>query len=362
MKKNERSAINPFTGKKHFDIINDDEFLNKSYEQYYKIINQSNLLDETPSAHLIFNVATNLINAVENYLLKIGRTDYTENYYDWEFHLVSNNVANAFCMPGGKIVIYSGILSIANTEEKIAFILGHEMAHALLDHSRTQASTYQAKNTLTNATRFGGLALGLIGLGELGNIAMATANIADIGSEFLLIKPYGRAQELEADKLGMMIIYLAGYNIENIPSFWQSMSNQNSNTHDFFSTHPADEKRINAMNEVISEINNQRDFYSKPILTDSSTTKNDYFSQNQVKQHNDESNIVNKSSSNNNLDSINPLIKKKFCQNCGNPEDIDALFCTHCGYKFEKLHICPNCGVNVEQEDVYCYNCGFKLL
>lgn len=150
-----------------------------------------------------------------------------------------------FVSYGGKIVGCSGILSIANNEEKIAFILGHEMAHALLDHClRTQASNYKAKNTLTTVTRVGSLALDFAGLGGLGDIARAAVNVADIGSEYLLMKPFGRSQELEADKLGMMIIYLAGYNIKNIPSFWQDMSKQNSNAHDFSQHIPQIKKEL----------------------------------------------------------------------------------------------------------------------
>ncbi|MDR3291239.1 MAG: M48 family metallopeptidase [Methanobrevibacter sp.] len=276
MKKNERSSINPFTGKKHFDIVNDDNFLDRSYDEYYQIINQSNLLDKTNDGQILFNVALKLINAVENHLLKINRSDYTKDYYDWEFHLVSNDTVNAMCMPGGKIIVLSGILSIANNEERLAFILAHEMAHALLDHSRTRVSAYNAKNTITTVSRLGTIGLSLIGLGDLGSIARTAINIADIGSEYLLMKPFGRSHELEADELGMMIVKWAGYDIGEIPKFWQKMSEHNSNKHDFFSTHPSDNKRIVAMNELVLEISNQKDFHNDPVLSDNQkNTKND---------------------------------------------------------------------------------------
>ncbi|WP_409198706.1 M48 family metallopeptidase [Methanobrevibacter acididurans] len=333
--------------------------MNQVYAQYYNIINQSQLLDDTPQAQLIFNVSSKLINAVEDYLLKIGRIDYTENYYDWEFHLVSSNTVNAFCMPGGKIVVYSGILSIANNEEKIAFILGHEMAHALLDHSRTQASNYKAKNTLTTVTRVGSLALDFAGLGGLGDITRAAVNVADIGSEFLLMKPFGRSQELEADKLGMMIIYLAGYNIRNIPLFWQDMSKQNSNAHDFFSTHPSDQKRIDAMKEIILEIDNHKDFYSTPILEDSLNSKNYINSKNNsINQQNYMPQIMDEFNPNN---SVNKIDNQVYCQNCGQPVDIDAHFCTKCGHKLNALLKCPNCGTIINNEDLFCSNCGYSL-
>ena len=273
MAKDDRSGLNPFTGKEHFDILNDDKFLEESYNEYYSLINQSQLLDETPQGQLVRNVAIRLIQAVENHLAQIGRSDYTQDYYDWDFHLIADETVNAFCMPGGKIVMFSGILSIANTEEKVAFILGHEMAHALLDHSRTRISAQNAQNAITSAAWIGSFALDLVGLGEIGGLARAATNVASLGSQFFLMNPWGRDQELEADKLGMMIIHWAGYDISGIPNFWQSMAGGNPNDHDFFSTHPSDSKRIAVMNELIVEIENEKDFYSSPVLEEVPTSK-----------------------------------------------------------------------------------------
>ncbi len=337
MAKDDRSSINPFTGKSHFDIINDDKFLLDSYNEYYTMINQSQLLDNTPQGQLVRNVAIRLIRAVENYLAQIGRSDYTEDYYDWDFHLIADNTLNAFCMPGGKIVMFSGILSVADSEEKVAFILGHEMAHALLDHARTRISAQNAQNTITSAAWFGSFALDLVGLGGVGNLTRAATNVASIGSQYFLLNPWGRDQELEADKLGMMIIHWAGYDISSIPNFWQSMAGGNPNNHDFFSTHPSDSKRIAVMNELIVEIENQKDFYSSPVLSDVPTPK-DEFMQSNFSEDN-----------------------KKYCQYCGAVADSNDRFCTNCGAKFEIDWRCPNCGVSVASGDSFCTNCGHKL-
>ena len=337
MAKDDRSAVNPFTGKSHFDIVDDDEFLQDSYNEYYSMINQSQLLDDTPQGQLVRNVAIRLIRAVEEYLAQIGRSDYTEDYYDWDFHLVADNTVNAFCMPGGKIVMFSGILSVADSEEKVAFILGHEMAHALLDHSRTRISAQNAQNAITSAAWVGSFALDLVGLGGIGDLTRAATNVASIGSQFLLINPWGRDQELEADKLGMMIIHWAGYDISQIPSFWQSMAGGNPNSHDFFSTHPSDDKRIAVMNELIVEIENQRDFYSTPVLSDVPTPKDEF----------KDSHLVGGD--------------KKYCQKCGAVADVDDKFCTNCGAKFEIELKCPNCGALVNEGDFFCTNCGNKL-
>ena len=336
MAKDDRSALNPFTGKKHFDMVNDDKFLQESYNEYYSMINRVQLLDNTPDGQIVRNVAINLINAVNRYLEKIGRLDYVEDYYDWDFHLVADNTVNAFCMPGGKIVMFSGILSVANTEEKVAFILGHEMAHALLDHSRTRLSAQNAQNAITSAAWIGSFALDLVGLGGIGDLTRAATNVASVGSQFFLMNPWGRDQELEADRLGMMIIHWAGYDISGIPGFWQSMAGGNPNNHDFFSTHPADSKRISAMNDLIIEIENEKDFYSEPVLSDTSNSK----------PH------VNENVSGDNI---------KYCQNCGAIMDVGDKFCTACGAKFEDELRCPNCGAEYSKDDSFCTMCGNKL-
>ncbi|BBL61437.1 hypothetical protein MARBORIA2_03220 [Methanobrevibacter arboriphilus] len=345
MKKNDRSSINPFTGKKHLDIVNDDKLLNQSYVEYNNIVNQCELLDETSNGQLLSDVSLKLIDAVENYLLKIERSDYTRNYYDWEFHLVLNDTLNAFCMPGGKIIMFSGILSIANNEETLAFILAHEMAHALLDHSRTQVSAHNVKNSITTVSRLGAIGLGMIGLGDLGSITRTAIDVADIGSEYLVMKPFGRSHELEADKLGMMIINWAGYDISKIPTFWQKMSEHNSNKHDFFSTHPSDKKRIAAMNELVLEISNQKDFHNIPVLSEISNQKN----------------IENQKSKKVDLIEKKPFKNGNFCSKCGNKVGIGAKFCSKCGNKLKIEFKCNNCGKKVKENDLFCSKCGNKL-
>ena len=337
MAKDDRSGINPFTGKSHFDIVDDDKFLQNAYNEYYQMINQSQLLDNTQNGQIVLNVAIKLINAVENYLSNIGRSDYVEDYYDWDVHLVADDTVNAFCMPGGKIVMFSGILSIADSEEKVAFILGHEMAHALLDHSRTRVSAQNAQNMMTSAAWIGSFAMDLVGMGSLGSLTRAATNAASIGSQFFLMNPWGRDQELEADHLGILIIYWAGYDISQIPSFWQEMSNYNSNEHDFFSTHPADSKRIAAMNELIHKIENGQDFYSGPVLTETPSPKEEF----------ENSHLIG--------DDI------KYCQECGFKANINDKFCIKCGAKFEEELKCDNCGASVNHGDLFCMNCGNKL-
>ena len=319
MSKDKRSSLNPFTGKTHFDIVNDDKFLQDSYNQYYQMVQKAQVLDNTPNGQIVRNVAIRLIKAVQDYLTKIGRMDYIENYYDWDVHLVADDTVNAFCMPGGKIMMFSGILNIANTEERVAFILGHEMAHALLDHSRTRASIETAKNSIATATYFGSFILDIFGMGAIGDITRAGINAANIGSDFLFVKPFGRDQELEADRLGMLIIHWAGYNINEIPAFWESMSQKGGYNFEFFSTHPSDEKRIANMKVLIDEINSQKDFYSGPVIGE----------------------LANKSATQANPQANAPqnpapqAPNARVCKKCGAQLAADDNFCTNCGQKVE---------------------------
>lgn len=334
MAKDHRSALNPFTGKEHYDKVNDDQFLEECYNEYYKIVNNAQIIDNRPEGQLIYNVANKLINAVYDYLSSIGRLDYVEDYYDWEFHLLLDDTVNAFCMPGGKIAVFSGILSIARNEEELAFILGHEMAHALLDHTRTRVSAQNTKNTLTTVSWVGSFAFDLLGMGGVGDLTRAAVNTVSLGSQYLLLNPWGRDQELEADRLGMLIIHWAGYDIRGVPAFWQKMSGHNANNFDFFSTHPADDKRIAVMQSLVLEIEDGVD-YSKPVLGETPNPNNVY-----------------------KIESS----QTKTCKNCGHVEKEDAIFCTNCGAKLDESLFCPNCGGAINEGDVFCTSCGFKLI
>lgn len=348
--KDNRSALNPFTGKKHYDNVDDDVFLNECYESYYDEISQYQIIDQTDDGKLVFDVTKTLINTVENYLHEINRYDYVDGYYDWEVHLVNSNIENACCYPGGKIIIYSGILSKMQYIDDLAFILSHEISHALLDHSRTAESINNTKNSLSTITQIGSLALDLMGFETMGNLTRTTAELADIGSHYFLTKPWGRDQELEADKLGLIICYLAGYNVRNIPNFWKNLTNEDHNDFDFFSTHPSDDKRIAIMNESLIEIFDNDDFYSKPLLPETPTVKNisKQDIQTQPIEHIHEFNVTNPQEDTN-----------KICPNCYHTIIENARYCIECGYKLQNN--CIYCNYPVEENQSYCINCGKKI-
>ncbi|MDO5826474.1 MAG: M48 family metallopeptidase [Methanosphaera sp.] len=279
MSKDSRSNLNPFTGKKHYDNINDDEFLKECYNAYYTEVKKYQLLDQTETGRMVNRVTSKLVNTVQDYLRKINRLDYVQDYYDWEVHLVNSEIVNACCYPGGKILVYSGILKYMKSEEELAFVLSHEVSHALLDHSRTSASVQKTKNSLFSFSHIIGIILELLGIRGASQLTQAAAGIANMGSQYLLTQPWGRSHELEADKLGIIISYLAGYNVDNVPEFWKNFSKNNVNEFDFFSSHPADSKRIAVLKESLAEIKSNPDFYSKPLLPETPTAKAEYLTQ-----------------------------------------------------------------------------------
>ena len=364
MAKDDRSPLNPFTGKEHYDAVDDDAFLEMCYRDYYEDINKHELLDNTPEGQLVLNVASRLIRTVEEFLIQVGRYDYVEDYYDWEFHLVKNNAVNAYCTPGGKIVVYSGLFQIADDEEKLAFVLGHEMAHALLDHGRTRYSLHQTKNAITTVSWVGSFALDILGYENAGAMTRAAVNIADIGSHYFLMQPWGRDHEYEADKLGMIIIHLAGYDVEIVPDFWQFSSNAGASTFDFFSTHPSDAKRVAVMKESLDEILNETDFYSKPVLPETPSPKDEYKignDSNSIPQIPIETSNQPVGASALTAGSMNVTEK---CPKCGNDVAPTAKFCTVCGNKIERKNplACPECGYITNPGDNFCKSCGYKLV
>ena len=364
MAKDDRSSVNPFTGKEHYDVVNDDAFLEMCYREYYEDISKYELLDDTPQGQMVLGVALRLIKTVEDFLIKIGRYDYVEDYYDWEFHLVKNDQVNAYCAPGGKILVYSGLFKIADDEEKLAFILGHEMAHALLDHGRTKYSLHQTKNGLTTVSWIGSFALDLMGHSDAGAMARTAINLADIGSHYVLMQPWGRDHEYEADKLGMIIIHLSGYDVEIVPDFWQFSSNPNANTFDFFSTHPSDAKRIAVMKESRDEILNDMDFYSGPVLPETPSPKAEYgiggqsTSVPQIPMGNSNEPVGASAFTASSLQTGETCIK------CGSIVAPTAKFCTVCGNRIERKNplACPECGYITNPGDNFCKSCGYKLV
>ena len=253
----------PITGRQHTLLYDDGQILSLSKQQYSEVIQKSTLSKDATKTALVKRVGEKLAKAVESYLRENGAANDLQ-YYEWEFNLVKSDEVNAFCMPGGKIVVYEGILPVTQDEAGLAIVLGHEIAHAVAKHSAEQMSK-QARQQ--QAVQIGGALLGMAGASQQ---TASIANMASqIGFNFANLK-YRRDNETEADRIGLVFAAMAGYDPNKALEFWQRMASlSTSNQSEIFSDHPSDAKRIAALQQVIPEAMR----YYKPATTTTTTAK-----------------------------------------------------------------------------------------
>lgn len=237
----------PVTGRKQMLLVSDSEVLTLSLQEYDDFMKTAPKSADKINTALVQKVGKNIANAVESYLKANGMADQISNYA-WDFNLVKSADVNAFCMPGGKIVVYEGILPITKDETGLAVVLGHEVAHAVAKHANERMSQQLA-------TQYGSTALGVALGNSSSTVQTLASSVYGLGAQYGVMLPYSRKQELEADKLGLIFMAMAGYNPELAESFWVRMS-QNSGdnkTAEFMSTHPSDDTRIKKIKEDLPE-------------------------------------------------------------------------------------------------------------
>lgn len=235
----------PVTGRKQLNLVSNQEVLSLSLQQYQQFIKSAPISTDKKNTALVQKVGRNIANAVETYLKNNGYADELASYA-WEFNLVKSADVNAFCMPGGKIVVYEGILPYTQDETGLAVVLGHEVAHAVAKHANERMSQQMMTEYGTAAI---GTALGRTSTG----VQQAAAAAIGLGSQYGILLPYSRKQELEADKLGLIFMAMAGYNPSQAAAFWTRMSQQGSSTPEFMSTHPSDNTRIQQIEKDLPE-------------------------------------------------------------------------------------------------------------
>ena len=233
----------PVTGRKHSLLVSDAQVLSLSKEEYSKYMKSAKLSSNAASTAMVQRVGRRLASAVEAYLRNNGAADEIKNF-SWEFNLVADKNVNAFCMPGGKIVVYEGLLPVTQDEASLAIVLGHEIAHAVAKHSAEQMSK---KIRQSYGTQIGSQILGAIAGQSVGDLAGA---VAQQGFSFANLR-YSRDNETEADHIGLIFAAMAGYNPQVAVPFWKRMAalSGNSNQSDMFSDHPSDAKRIAAIQQ-----------------------------------------------------------------------------------------------------------------
>ena len=247
----------PITGRKHNLMVSDGEMLSLSTQQYQEFMKTAKLSTDATKTAMVKRVGQNLANAVVSYLNANGMQNDVQNY-KWQFNLVADKQANAWCMPGGLIVVYEGLLPITQDEASLAIVLGHEIAHAVARHSAEQMST-QIKQQY-----------GIQGVGALASVLGVGTNTISLGQAMasaglnLANLKYSRNHESEADYMGLIFAAMAGYNPEAAVTFWQRMASAStSNTSEFLSDHPSDATRIKNIQGWLPEAKK----YYKPKTT-----------------------------------------------------------------------------------------------
>ena len=239
----------PVTGRKQMLLVSDKEVLTLSLKQYDEFMQTAPKSTNKANTALVQKVGRNIANAVETYLKANGMENLVADY-SWEFNLVKSDDVNAFCMPGGKIVVYEGILPVTKDETGLAVVLGHEVAHAVAKHANERMSQQMM-------SQYGGAALGVaLGAGGASStVQNAASSVYGLGSQYGIMLPYSRKQELEADHLGLIFMAMAGYDPSQAEAFWLRMSanSGNSNASEFSSTHPSDQTRINQIQKDLPE-------------------------------------------------------------------------------------------------------------
>lgn len=234
------------SGRNRVNLVPDSQVLQASFAQYKQYIAQAPKSKNTKATQRVINIGQRIAKATDSYLRSIGLSADADSYR-WEFNLIASSDVNAFCMPGGKIVVYEGILPIAATDDELATVISHEVAHAMAKHANERMSQQILK-------QYGASALGLILSGK-GNSTQQVAGILyGIGSEALITLPYSRKHEHEADVIGLYLMALAGYDYTQAENFWVKMANGKGNSTDFWSTHPSDAKRIKVIQDEIPKV------------------------------------------------------------------------------------------------------------
>lgn len=235
------------TGRNQLNLVNDSEVLASSLTQYSDYMKTASKSTNKTQTAMVVRVGQKIAAATESYLRNNGLESEVKNY-SWEFNLVQSDEVNAFCMPGGKIVVYEGLMKLVSSEDELAVVVGHEVAHAVAKHSNERMS----QQILAS---YGSQALSV----ALSNKSAVTQQIAStvygLGSQYGVMLPFSRKHESEADYMGLIFMKMAGYNPDAAVTFWKKMSASSSGTTpEFMSTHPSDSRRIEDINNALPEI------------------------------------------------------------------------------------------------------------
>ena len=240
----------PITERRQLNIIPEAKLNAQAAQIYEKVKEKEKLSDDTNKLNEIKEIGKKMENSISEYFYKQKLEDPTVNF-DWEYILIENKkVRNAWCMPGGKIAVYTGILDVTKNTDGLAAVMGHEIAHAVAKHSVERASRGMLLNTSTQL-------IDIFSGGKLSQVNRATGmNTVGLLSQLGIMNPFNRKQESEADYLGMIFSSLSGYDVRETVKIWQRMKefNKGKEPPEFMSTHPSTENRIKKITDWSNEI------------------------------------------------------------------------------------------------------------
>ncbi|SEP06437.1 Peptidase family M48 [Mucilaginibacter gossypiicola] len=237
----------PLTGRKQLNLVGDAEVNQSAAASYKQLLTdpKTKVIATGTDAQRVKTIGNRLASAIEKYLKDNG---YGDQYsFNWEFNLIQSSEVNAWCMPGGKVAVYSGLLPVANTDAYLAVVMGHEIGHAIARHSAERISQEMI-------VQGGGQLVGAATSQQSQATQTAISTLYGVGSQLKLLA-YSRNQESEADRLGLTFMAMAGYDPHNAIAFWQRMAAQNKGgaPPELLSTHPADATRIANIQNLIPE-------------------------------------------------------------------------------------------------------------
>lgn len=250
----------PITNRKRVNVVSDEQILPASFAQYEGFLNENKKSTNAKMTGEIKSVGKNISSAVDRFMRENGMTEEA-NSYRWEFNLIEDKAVNAWCLPGGKVVFYTGILPICDNVDGIAAVMGHEVAHAFAKHG-------QERMTTAYGQQLGGVAVAVGTSSQDQETRLLWNSIYGIGSQVGMLA-YSRTHENEADKLGMVFMIMAGYNPEEAINVWIRMGQQTGAAPpEFLSTHPSNETRVSNLTAYLpTAINLAKKYNSKVGVT-----------------------------------------------------------------------------------------------
>jgi predicted Zn-dependent protease len=249
----------PFTGRRQFAPISSQQMIALGNSSYNQVMEESKVSDNQRYRNMVRDVGTQLSTAVEEYMLANNMHERMEEY-EWEFTVLESDMLNAWCMPGGKIAFYEGIMPVCEDRNGVAVVMGHEIAHAVAQHSNERLGQQLV-------LQLGGIALAEALEKEKETTQQLAMAAFGLGAQVGYLLPYSRKHEREADELGLYFMAMAGYDPREAPDFWQRMLQKSEGQQrppEFISTHPDPQARIKDLNKNMKKAmeyyNNQQNF------------------------------------------------------------------------------------------------------